>query len=72
MKRVLVNPKETRPLHDGYHFSQANPVGDMIWVSGQVGVDDKLTPASGMDARRCPDPERSELPNLLERFGRLC
>ena len=30
MKRVLVNPKETHPLYDGYHFSQANRVGDMI------------------------------------------
>jgi enamine deaminase RidA (YjgF/YER057c/UK114 family) len=46
-----VNPKETQPLYDGYHFAQANRVGDMIWVSGQVGVDDKLTPASGMEAQ---------------------
>ena len=46
-----MNPKETQPLYDGYHFAQANRVGDMIWVSGQVGVDDKLTPASGMEAQ---------------------
>ena len=51
MKRVLINPEETKPLYDGFHFSQANQVGDMIWVSGQVGVNDKLTPASGMAAQ---------------------
>jgi enamine deaminase RidA (YjgF/YER057c/UK114 family) len=51
MKRLLITPKETRPLYDGFHFSQANRVGDTIWVSGQVGVDDQLTPASGMAAQ---------------------
>jgi enamine deaminase RidA (YjgF/YER057c/UK114 family) len=51
MKRVLVNPKETRPMYDAFHFSQANRVGHTVWVSGQVGVDDKLTPASGMKAQ---------------------
>src|SRR5579862_181296 len=51
MKRVLINPKETQPMYDAFHFSQANRVGHMIWISGQVGVDDKLTPASGMAAQ---------------------
>ena len=51
MKRVLINPKETQSLYDGFHFSQANRVGDTIWVSGQVGIDDRLTPASGMAAQ---------------------
>jgi enamine deaminase RidA (YjgF/YER057c/UK114 family) len=51
MKRVLINPKETQPMYDSFHFSQANRVGDTIWVSGQVGVDDNLTPASGMAAQ---------------------
>jgi enamine deaminase RidA (YjgF/YER057c/UK114 family) len=51
MKRVLINPKETQTIYDAFHFSQANRVGDMIWISGQVGVDDKLTPASGMAAQ---------------------
>jgi enamine deaminase RidA (YjgF/YER057c/UK114 family) len=41
MKRVLINPKETQSMYDAFHFSQA----------GQVGVDDKLTPASGTDAQ---------------------
>ena len=51
MKRVLINPRETQPMYDRFHFSQANRVGDIIWVSGQVGIDDKLTPASGMAAQ---------------------
>jgi enamine deaminase RidA (YjgF/YER057c/UK114 family) len=51
MKRVLINPEETQPLYDGFHFSQANRVGDTIWISGQVGIDDKLAPASGMAAQ---------------------
>ena len=51
MQRVLINPKETQPLYDNFHFSQANRVGDTIRASGQVGVDDQLTPASGMAAQ---------------------
>jgi enamine deaminase RidA (YjgF/YER057c/UK114 family) len=51
MKRVLINPKETQPMYDVFHFSQANRVGDMIWISGQVGIDDRLTPANGMAAQ---------------------
>jgi enamine deaminase RidA (YjgF/YER057c/UK114 family) len=51
MKRVLINPQETQPIYDAFHFSQANRVGDMIWISGQVGVDDKLAPASGTAAQ---------------------
>ena len=51
MKRVLVNPTETQPMYEGFHFSQASRVGDTIWVSGQVGIDEKLTPANGMAAQ---------------------
>src|SRR5215469_11887398 len=51
MKRVLVNPKQTQPMYEAFHFSQANRVGDTIWVSGQVGIDSNLSPASGMAAQ---------------------
>jgi enamine deaminase RidA (YjgF/YER057c/UK114 family) len=51
MNRKLINPEETRPLYDNYHFSQAVRVGDTIWVSGQVGIDAQLTPAVGMSAQ---------------------
>ena len=40
MKRTLVNPKEAQLRYDGYHFSQAVRVGETVWVSGQVGIDD--------------------------------
>ena len=48
MKRILINPKETQLMYDGFHFSQANRVGDIIWISGQVGIDGKLAPGNGM------------------------
>lgn len=51
MKRVLINPRETQLIYDGFHFSQANRVGDIIWVSGQVGIDDKLAPGKGIAAQ---------------------
>jgi enamine deaminase RidA (YjgF/YER057c/UK114 family) len=38
-------------MYESFHFSQANRVGDTTWVSGQVGIDDNLTPASGMAAQ---------------------
>jgi enamine deaminase RidA (YjgF/YER057c/UK114 family) len=48
MKRTLINPGSTRILYDNYHFSQATRVGDMIWVSGQVGIDANMRPAQGL------------------------
>ncbi|MET9297130.1 RidA family protein [Streptomyces sp. NPDC003077] len=52
MKRQLVNPGPTQALYDALHFSQATRVGDMIWVSGQVGIDPiTMKPAVGMEAQ---------------------
>ncbi|KOT52250.1 endoribonuclease L-PSP [Streptomyces rimosus subsp. rimosus] len=52
MTRRSVNPPPTGMLYDRLHFSQATRVGDMIWVSGQVGIDvSTMTPADGMDAQ---------------------
>ncbi|MFH8349118.1 RidA family protein [Streptomyces sp. NPDC018045] len=52
MKRRSVNPPRAEALYDRLHFSQATRAGDMIWVSGQVGVDTtSMTPADGMDAQ---------------------
>ena len=48
MTRTLINPETTQVLYDNFHFSQATRVGDMIWVSGQVGIDAKMRPAMGM------------------------
>jgi enamine deaminase RidA (YjgF/YER057c/UK114 family) len=48
MTRTLINPPATKVLYDHYHFSQATRVGEMIWVSGQVGIDANLQPAEGL------------------------
>ncbi len=40
MKRKMINPAPFKERHyDQLHFSSATRVGDMIWVSGQVGLD---------------------------------
>ncbi|MEV0264598.1 RidA family protein [Streptomyces sp. NPDC050617] len=68
MQRQLINPPRTRALYDRLHFSQAIRVGDLIWVSGQVGIDpDTLRPAVGMaaQARLAFDGVR----NVLEAAG---
>ena len=51
MQRTLVNPKATLAMYENYHFSQATRVGDTIWVSGQVGIDERFRPAAGMEAQ---------------------
>jgi len=51
MQRTLINPPGTERLYERAHFSQANRVGDTIWVSGQVGVDERFQPADGMAAQ---------------------
>ncbi|MFE5583563.1 RidA family protein [Kitasatospora sp. NPDC056531] len=52
MKRQLINPPPTQAIHDTLHFSQATRVGDLVWVSGQVGIDTAtLTPADGVEAQ---------------------
>lgn len=51
MKKQSVNPTFAQPIADLYRLSQAMRVGDMIWVSGQVGVDATLAPAKGIEAQ---------------------
>ena len=48
MSHRLINPGSTKVLYDNYHFSQATRVGDMVWVSGQVGIDSDMRPAKGL------------------------
>ena len=47
-KRQPINPPGTEAMYDAFHFSQATRVGDMIWVSGQVGIDSTMTPGKDM------------------------
>lgn len=49
MKRTLINAGTTQAMYDNFHFSQATRVGDMIWVSGQVGIDAAMKPGKGME-----------------------
>lgn len=48
-KRQLINPPHTQMFYDTFHYSQATRVGDMIWVSGQVGIDASMTPGTGIE-----------------------
>jgi enamine deaminase RidA (YjgF/YER057c/UK114 family) len=51
VRRQLINPAATRRMYDAHHFSQAVRVGDTIWVSGQVGLDEHQRPADGVCAQ---------------------
>ncbi|SUD78520.1 RidA family protein [Pseudomonas putida] len=46
LKRQSINPPPTQAFYDQFHFSQATRVGDLIWVSGQVGIDSEMKPGS--------------------------
>ena len=48
MTRTLINPGKSRAMYDRFHFSQATRVGEMIWVSGQVGLDANMRPGKGL------------------------
>ncbi len=48
-KKELINPPGTEQIYKSMQFSQAVKTGDTIYVSGQVGVDEKFTPGSGIE-----------------------
>ena len=50
-KKVLINPLGTEEIYKRMKFSQAVRLGDMVWVSGQVGMDEKGAVGEGMDAQ---------------------
>jgi len=50
-KRQSINPSATQMMYDAFHFSQATRVANMIWVSGQVGIDAAMKPAEGVEAQ---------------------
>lgn len=50
-QRTVVVPKASQALYDRYHFAPATRVGDMVWVSGQVGVDAAGRPGDGITAQ---------------------
>lgn len=50
-KRQSINTPATQMMYDNLHFAQATRVDDTIWVSGQVGIDEDMQPAEGMEAQ---------------------
>jgi enamine deaminase RidA (YjgF/YER057c/UK114 family) len=50
-KKVLINPPGTEEIYKRMKFSQAVRVGDMVWVSGQVGMDEKGAAGEGIEAQ---------------------
>jgi enamine deaminase RidA (YjgF/YER057c/UK114 family) len=50
-KKVLINPPGTEEIYKRMKFSQAVRLGDVVWVSGQVGMDAKGVVGEGIDAQ---------------------
>jgi len=48
-KKVLINPPGTEVIYKRMQFSQAVRAGDTVWVSGQVGMDEKGAVAEGIE-----------------------
>jgi len=51
MKKTLINPPGSEGIYQSMQFSQAVRMGNMIWVSGQVGMDEKFQMAEGIEAQ---------------------
>ena len=47
--RVLINPEGTESVYESMQFSQAVKVDNMIWVSGQVGIDKDFSIGKGIE-----------------------
>ena len=50
-KKTLINPPGTEKIYQRMQFSQAVCAGSMIWVSGQVGIDESGNVAEGIEAQ---------------------
>ena len=48
-KRERIVPPGTEPLYENYHFAPATRVGNLIWLSGQVGINASFTPGKDME-----------------------
>ncbi|MFO7560943.1 MAG: RidA family protein [Desulfobacterales bacterium] len=51
MKKRLINPPGTEGIYQSMQFSQAVRMGHMIWISGQVGMNEKMQMAEGIEAQ---------------------
>ena len=50
-QKVLINPPGTEAIYENWQFSQAVRVGDTVWVSGQVGIDENMQVGEGVEAQ---------------------
>lgn len=50
-KRHQIVPAGTQVFYDNFHFAPATRVGDLIWLSGQVGIDANMVPGDGMESQ---------------------
>jgi len=48
-KQELINPAGTEAVYKRMQFSQAVRVGNLLWVSGQTGIDENWKPATGIE-----------------------
>lgn len=48
LKRQSIVPPAYQAWYDNFHFSPVTRVGDMIWVSGQVGITAEMKVGEGM------------------------
>lgn len=49
--KKLINPQGTEGVYAAMQFSQAVRVGNTIWVSGQVGMNEQFQMADGIQAQ---------------------
>jgi enamine deaminase RidA (YjgF/YER057c/UK114 family) len=50
-QKKLINPAGSESIYNSMQFSQAVQVGGMIWISGQVGINEKFEMAEGIEAQ---------------------
>ncbi len=48
-KQQLVNPKGSEGIYQSLQFSQAVRVKNMVWISGQVGMDETFAMGEGIE-----------------------
>ena len=48
-KKQLINPPGTEVIYERMKFSQAVRAGNMVWVSGQVGIDENMKVGEGIE-----------------------
>lgn len=49
LSKELINPPGTEAIYESMKFSQAVKAGEMIWVSGQVGMNGKMEIGDGIE-----------------------